>query len=125
MDVDDLVLPVMSLLSGSEREISADMDEHRPIAPYLLARPDGLMPVLLRMAEELWRRDCGSGLFGLVLLADAEAWPGYRVTRIHHATASVVLTAIDAVIEEVLELAEGTRMSLAHFEAWVEINARP
>ncbi|MFC0500511.1 hypothetical protein [Asaia krungthepensis] len=101
------------------------MDAHHPIAPHLLARPDGLMPVLLRMAEELWRRDCGSGLFGLVLIADPEAWTGYRVTRIHHATASIVLTAIDAVIEEVLDMAGHTRLSLAHFEAWTQINARP
>jgi|GEM_PF-4633430 len=125
MDVDDLVSPVTSLLSGSEREVSADMAAHRPISPYLLARPDGFMPVLLRMAEELWRRDCGNGLFGLVLVTDDDAWTGYRVTRIHHATASIVLTTIDAVIEEILEIAKDTKLTLAHFEAWAEINAHP
>lgn len=123
MDVDDLVAPLTALLSEPEREILADAGSDRPIAPYILTRPNALMPVLLRMAEELWRRDCGSSLFGLALIADPDAWTGYRVTRIYHATASVVLTTIDAVIEEVLDLAEGARLTLAHFDKWVEINA--
>lgn len=125
MDVDDLVSPLTALLAGPEREISADIEVHRPIAPRLLARPDAFMPVLLRMAEELWRRDCGDSLFGLVLIADEETWPGYRVTKICHATASIVLTAIDAVIEEVLDLAKDARLTLAHFDRWLEINVRP
>jgi len=122
MDVDDLVGPVTLLLSAPERAISRDGTSKHAFAPKDLARPDGLLPVLLRMAEEIWRRDCGVGLFGLVLVQDAKSWSGYRITRIYHASASIVLLAIDAVIEEILELAGHTTITLAHFNAWIGLH---
>ncbi|GBR20197.1 MULTISPECIES: hypothetical protein [Asaia] len=123
MDVDDLVGPITRLLSAPERAISRDGTLEHTFAPKDLARPDGLLPVLLRMAEELWRRDTGVGLFGLVLIQDAKSWSGYRITRIYHASASIVLLAIDAVIEEILEMAGQTTITLAHFNAWIGLHA--
>jgi len=70
------------------------------LTPRQIAAPDSLLPVLTRLAEELWRRDTGNG-FGLLIEPDPEALAGHALVAIHHAPLSLVVLTMDEVLRRV------------------------
>lgn len=78
-----------------------------------LCAPDQLLPVLVRMADLMWRRQTGMDCFRLDLVPATTAMVGHTLARVEGASLALIIACVD----EILRLAvEGDVITIAVLE---------
>jgi hypothetical protein len=101
--LDALVFALPDILDAREYSFALDVPGTAGIEPWRLVQPDCLLPVLLVMAEALWRQATQGAGFGLQLEEDKLSVLGCRVTGIFHVPASVALLALDTTLDRMAD----------------------
>lgn len=99
-DIETVIDAVSDLIRTRGYVFTMDGVTQPFLTPRQIAAPDCLLPVLGRLAEELWRQETGNG-FGLLIEPDPEALADHRLTAIHHAPLSLVVLCMDEVLRRV------------------------
>ncbi len=98
-----LIDALASLLESRGYHITLSSNDTTALTPRRLLAPDCLLPVLMRMAEETWKRQAGQVSFGLAVEPDGHALCGQRLHAIHHAPLSLLVLCTDQVLQKVAD----------------------
>ncbi|MBB2156608.1 hypothetical protein HLH33_09855 [Gluconacetobacter diazotrophicus] len=102
-EVNDLVALTTRLQRTRGYHLAPGFDEAPHIDPWRVAQADFLLPVLVRLAEQVWREDNPGANFGIHIEEDALALTGFRLLGVHHVPAAIVMLAMDEVLRRVAD----------------------
>lgn len=108
-DIETIIDVVSDFIRSGGYTFTLDGTTQPFLTPCRIAEPEFLLPVLARLAEELWRRETETG-FGLQIEPDETALTGHRLVAIHHAPLSLVVLCMDEVLRRVGQ--DGTEIPL-------------
>ncbi|MBB2199517.1 hypothetical protein HLH44_19110 [Gluconacetobacter sp. 1c LMG 22058] len=102
-DPDDFARAVHIMLDARGYRFETGIPGLETIPSWRISQPDMLLPVFLRLAEELWRQDTGGSGFGLHIVPDEISLTGHRLIGLFHVPAAIALLAIDAVLRRLAD----------------------
>ena len=103
ISLERLIDALASLLETRGYQVTLSSTDTTALTPRRLLAPDCLLPVLLRMAEEIWKRRAGPVSFGLAIEPDRNALCGQRLRAVHHAPLSLLILCADQTLQSVAD----------------------
>lgn len=103
ISLERLIDALASLLETRGYQVTLSSTDTTALTPRRLLAPDCLLPVLLRMAEEIWRQRAGQVSFGLAIEPDRNALCGQRLRAVHHAPLSLLILCTDQAFQAVAD----------------------
>ncbi|MFT8780916.1 hypothetical protein [Acetobacter orientalis] len=103
ISLERLIDALASLLETRGYHITLSATDATAVTPRRLLAPDCLLPVLVRMAEEIWKQRAGQISFGLAIEPDGQALCGQRLRAVHHAPLSLIVLCTDQTLQAVAD----------------------
>lgn len=103
ISLERLIDALASLLETRGYQVMLSATDPTVLTPRRLLAPDCLLPVLMRMAEEIWRQRAGQVSFGLAIEPDRNALCGQRLRAVHHAPLSLLILCTDQTLQSVAD----------------------
>jgi hypothetical protein len=103
ISLERLIDALASLLETRGYQVMLSATDPTALTPRRLLAPDCLLPVLMRMAEEIWRQRAGQVSFGLAIEPDRNALCGQRLRAVHHAPLSLLILCTDQTLQSVAD----------------------
>ncbi|GAB3588725.1 hypothetical protein [Acetobacter peroxydans] len=103
ISLERLIDALASLLETRGYQVMLSATDPTVLTPRRLLAPDCLLPVLMRMAEEIWRQRAGQVSFGLAIDPDRNALCGQRLRAVHHAPLSLLILCTDQTLQSVAD----------------------
>lgn len=103
ISLERLIDALASLLETRGYQVMLSATDPTTLTPRRLLAPDCLLPVLMRMAEEIWRQRAGQVSFGLAIEPDRNALCGQRLRAVHHAPLSLLILCTDQTLQSVAD----------------------
>ena len=100
-NLDTLIHGLTVMMGDQGYTFVSGLPDRQVLEPWRVLQPDCLLPVFLRLGEELWRSETNGAGFGLRFEEDKHSLTGFRVTGLFHVPLSIAMLAIDAVFAQV------------------------
>ena len=110
-DLEILSDSIFRLIIGREYHFSRDGERQDITLTRRLCDPAMLLPVLVRMADLMWRAQTEMDWFGLDLVATQDALFGYGLRGVNGSSLALIIAGVDEILhrvvdEDVIEMAE-------------------
>lgn len=103
ISLERLIDALASLIETRGYHVTLSSTDTTALTPRRLLAPDCLLPVLMRVSEEIWKRRAGQISFGLAIEPDGDALCGQRLRAIHHAPLSLIVLCTDQAFQAVAD----------------------
>ncbi|QEO18975.1 hypothetical protein [Acetobacter vaccinii] len=103
LDVEILADSVSRLIIGRGYRFDHDSQVSDAAMTHELCAPDKLLPVLVRMADLMWRRQTGMDCFRLDLVPATTALVGHALTRVEGASLALIIACVDEILRLAVE----------------------